>query len=196
MTAATKKMSSAEYLAFELAAETRHEFVDGQIIAMAGASLPHNRIARNLTISLSEQLSGSGCEALTSDLKVGCLAHHAYYYPDIVILCGPEDLESSHVLLNPKVLMEILSPTTEAFDRGTKFRHYRSIPSLMEYVLIDQENAVIERYYVRQENQAWQLEPVIGLDAEMRLSSVKCSVPLRRIYQGVLDRTSEREDSK
>ena len=137
-----------EYLAFEGASLEKHEYLDGRIYAMSGAMPNHNRVSANVLASLHAQFRGRGCEVFGSDMKVRVPATGLYTYPDVTALCGEArfDPGDQGVLLNPSVIVEVLSPSTEAYDRGTKFSHYRKIDSLREYVLIAQDRVRVERY--------------------------------------------------
>jgi Uma2 family endonuclease len=140
MPASQSFASPAEYLALERAAEHRHEYVSGRVYAMTGASREHNVIATNTSRALGNQLSGRPCETYQSDMRVKVSETGMYTYPDVVVACGTPAFEDAYVdtLLNPTVIIEVLSPSTEAYDRGEKFAHYRRLPSLREYLLIAQ----------------------------------------------------------
>jgi Uma2 family endonuclease len=171
-----------QYLALERHASYKSEYVNGGIFAMAGASKEHNQIAFNLAGELHRQLKNRPCLAYLSDLRVKVSATGLYTYPDVAALCDEPDFEDAQMdtLLNPSVIIEILSPSTEAYDRGDKFAHYRRLPSLMEYVLIAQDKVRIE-HYIRQDQQ-WVLTEMSGLDETLCLVSLQCEIPLREIY--------------
>lgn len=175
-----------EYLAFERNAPYKNEFHDGQIYAMTGASRKHNLITINIARELSLQLKKRTCEAYGSDMRVKAAKAHSYHYPDAVVVCGAPEFEDACVdtLLNPTLLVEVLSPSTESYDRGGKFAHYRKIPTLREYLLVAQDQPSIERY-VRQED-VWILSEAIGLDATIPLESIDCTLSLREVYGKVL----------
>ena len=181
--AATKgHYSPAEYLALERVSPVKSEFYRGEIFAMSGASREHNLIAGNVNSEIRSQILDRPCESYASDMRVCIEATGLYTYPDVVVVCGQPRFQDSHVdtLLNPTVLVEILSPSTEAYDRGTKFRHYRKIPSLREFVLISQDRMLVERY-TRHEND-WVLSE-FSLPAEiLQLESIDCQIPLDAIY--------------
>ncbi len=183
--AAKKRFSPQEYLALERKSETRNEYYNGEIFAMAGASREHNLIAGNLFRDIGNQLEGRPCEAYTSDMRVSIEATGLYTYPDVTVVCGEPRFQDREVdtLLNPMVIVEVLSPTTEAYDRGVKFRHYRSIGSLREFVLISQERMLVERF-TRQGND-WVLSDLTDPDQVLKLESIGCQVPLARIYAKV-----------
>ena len=146
------KLTVAEYLARERRAEFKSEFFNGEVFAMAGASRAHNFVKENLIGELFARLKGGPCRTLSSDQRVSVAATGLYAYPDIIILCGPavSDPADDDTLTNPTVLIEVLSPSTERYDRGAKFRNYQKIPSLLEYVLVAQDEAVISAMSVRQ----------------------------------------------
>jgi Uma2 family endonuclease len=192
MTAALKRMTPEEYLDRERLAETKSEFVDGQIIAMAGANWPHNLVNENLSYAFGSRLIGTPCRSLSRDLRVRSESTRSYFYPDLVIVCGPPVLEGNDVLLNPTVLVEVLSPSTEGYDRGAKFRHYRSIPSLKEYILVTVNAAVIDRY-LRLDDGSWSFVPLIGIASELQLDSIPVRIPLSEIYRDVLAADGEVE---
>src|SRR5262245_35744375 len=154
--AAKRKMTPQEYLAFERASETRHEFYQGEVFDMAGASYEHTRVKDNLARHLGNRFENGPCEILSTDLRVKVDATGLYTYPDIIVLCGKPEFEGGEfdILLNPTAIVEILSPTTEKYDRGKKFQHYKRIPSVHEYVLVAQDEMLIDRY-VRQPDQSW-----------------------------------------
>src|SRR5215470_16554926 len=192
-----------EYLAFERASEERHEYLDGVIYAMAGSastqamageSEDHGTICMNLSISLGLQLRGTPCRAFSKDTKVRCGPYRShtreglYAYPDLVVVCGPSQYhdQARDVLLNPTVIVEVLSPSTEAFDRGEKFRRYRAwLPTLTDYLLVAQDRPLIDHYH-RQENGTWALHALEGLHAHMHLEGIACTVPLTDVYERIV----------
>ena len=183
-TAVKQRLTAQEYLALERKAETRSEFLDGEMFAMAGGTRRHSRIKVRLTGLLEGRLSGSGCQVFDSDMRVKIEATGLYTYPDAHVACGDlrfED-EQEDVLLNPKVIFEVLSDSSAAWDRGEKFRHYRRLASLEEYVLVSQEAWLVE-HYTRQPEATWVLETLEGPEAVLRLKSVRCNVPLPEIYE-------------
>ncbi|MFM8330535.1 MAG: Uma2 family endonuclease [Candidatus Methylumidiphilus sp.] len=183
---APKTYTAEEYLAMERnAVHGKYEFVDGHIFAMVGASREHNLICVNIARELSIQLKNRPCEAYVNDMRVKAASAKSYYYPDITIVCGKPELEDGHndTLLNPTVLIEVLSPSTEAYDRGGKFANYRHIASLQEYMLVSQDQALIE-HYVRQQ-EAWLLTETTGLDGVVNIKSVGCVLALREVYDKV-----------
>jgi Uma2 family endonuclease len=183
-----------EYLAFERASDERHEYLDGVIYAMAGESPDHGRICINLAATLVPQLRGSGCEAFSKDTKVRCGPYRAhtreglYAYPDLVIVCGAMQFhgQAQDVLINPTVIVEVLSPSTEAFDRGEKFRRYRAwLPTLTDYVLVAQDRPVIDHYH-REDDALWMLRTLEGMEARLHLEDIGCVVPLADVYERIV----------
>lgn len=184
-TAALPGLTPEAYLARERAATERSEYVNGQVYALAGTSREHSLIAANLIRELSTQLRGRPCETYANDMRVKVSATGMYTYPDIVVACGEPRFEDAHVdtLLDPTVVVEVLSPSTEAYDRGAKFAHYRRLPSLREYVLVSQHQPLIERFERRGES--WWLGDAIGLDSSIMLTSIECTLALRDVYERV-----------
>lgn len=180
-----RRFTPEEYLMLERKAERRSEYFDGQIFAMAGASRRHILITASLSRRLGNQLENRPCEVYPTDMRVRVRPTGLYTYPDIVIVCGgPQfDDKESDTLLNPTVLIEVLSPTTEAYDRGEKFSQYRRLTSLREYVLVAQDKVRVECY--RRQGDFWVLSEVSDLDKALRLESIDCEVPLREIYERI-----------
>lgn len=179
------KMTPAEYLAFERAQiDTKHEYLNGQITAMGGASMAHSVITGNVSASLHRQLRGRGCRVMSSDMRVHIPATGLYTYPDITVLCGEPMLQDDQfdTLLNPSVIFEVLSSSTEAYDRGDKFGHYRSIESLQTYVLISQNKPHIE-VYERQDNGCWMLREARDLNSQIDIASITCVLDLSEVYE-------------
>lgn len=179
-------LTPAEYLDRERKAEFRSEYLRGELFAMAGASFVHTRIANNLVVAFGNSFRDSPCYTLSHDMRVKVEATGLYTYPDVVVLCGPPQLEDARgdTLLNPQVIVEVLSDSTEQYDRGKKFEHYRRIPSLREYVLVAQDRPLVERF-VRQPDETWVLTVFVGLTAEFALATAPARVPLADVYRGV-----------
>lgn len=180
-----------QYLVWERQAEERSEFVDGEIYAMAGESGAHGDISMNLAGMLQGQLRGTPCRARTKDSKVrsGAMKEHLgrgmISYPDMVVICGEVVYhdDQKDVILNPKVVLEVLSPSTEEFDRGGKFMRYRNFnPTLTDYLLISQTEPHIE-HYLRLENGEWLLREYDGIDRSFTIESIKCSFALSELYE-------------
>jgi Uma2 family endonuclease len=178
-------ITPAEYLAAERKAAEKSEYINGRVYAMAGASRVHNLIALNTASELRTQLRGRPCEAYANDMRVKVERTGMYTYPDVVGLCEEPRFEDAEVdtLLNPGVIIEILSPSTERYDRGEKFAHYRRLESLREYVLIAQDIRRIEHY--RREGDSWVLTEVSEPDAALVISSLSCTLRLSDIYDRV-----------
>lgn len=174
-----------QYLALERKTEHKSEYVNGRIYAMSGASREHNLISANVLGELHAQMKGRPCEIYASDMRVKVRDTGMYTYPDVVVACGEIRFEDAHVdtLLTPTVIIEVLSPSTEGYDRGDKFAHYRRLESLQEYILIAPDKGRVEQF-VRQ-GQQWLLTEVSGLDAVLYLRSIGCEVALREIYDKV-----------
>ncbi|SLM29903.1 conserved hypothetical protein [Desulfamplus magnetovallimortis] len=181
------RVTPEEYLELERTSEVKYEYFDGEVFAMVGASLNHNRINRNMIQKIGIQLEGSPCEALSSDMRVKIEALEKYTYPDIAMVCGDVNLEKKKgldTLLNPIVIIEILSKSTEAYDRGTKFQHYQLIPSLQEYILVSQHDCRIEKY-VREAEGKWIYSLYGEMGQSMTIASIGCELLLSDIYYRV-----------
>jgi len=176
----------AEYLAIENAAEFRSEYYDGEMFAMAGASIPHNLICMNLTLAVGTQLKGKPCRPIGSDQRVKIQRKGLFTYPDLLIVCGELQIATDDPMsiLNPTALVEILSPTTAGYDRGRKFHSYRLIPSLKEYVLISQDEPLCESYF-RRDDGNWEYAIFEGLETALEFRSVPVRIPLAELYDGV-----------
>jgi len=181
----TTLLTPAEYLALERKAGVRSEYIAGRIFAMSGASRRHNLIAGNLHGEIRAQLRGRACEAYVSDMRVKVNPTGMYTYPDIVAVCGEPLFEDASVdtLLNPMLLAEVLSESTEAYDRGEKFAHYRRLETLREYVLVAQDKIRIEHY--RREGEQWILSEISDPDSTLHLASIDCHIALAAIYEKV-----------
>jgi len=180
------RLTPEEYLAIEREAEFKSEYYDGQMFAMSGGSLPHSVLPARLTAALSRSVRARGCEVTNSELRVRVTPRGPFFYPDISIYCGEPQLADDYrdVLLNPLVVIEVLSKSTEAHDRGFKFDAYRKIESLQEYVLVSQKEPHIE-VYLRQPQGKWLLSHYVGMDAVCVFSSLDCYVSLSDIYEGI-----------
>jgi Uma2 family endonuclease len=182
-------MSPEAYLEWEANQAVRHEYINGEVYAMAGGTLPHNDIAVNVTSALRVFLRGKGCKVRMSDAKVRVSAVGPYFYPDVVVSCDDRDRRAMDAIRYPKLIIEVLSPSTASFDRGDKFRFYRQIPSLEEYVLVDAEKISVDCY---RKNVAgkWELTayPEDATDQDqpvLELTSVDFSCPLALVYEDV-----------
>ena len=173
-----------EYFATELASDERFELIDGEIRSLSGATLRHARIVGHLIYSLTNQLHDDRCEPLFITLRVK-LNPRDYTYPDAVVVCDEPQLEKIgelETLLNPTLIIEVLSPTSEVYDRTRKFELYKQIKSLREYVLIAQDRPRIERY-LRQENDEWLYTDAAGIEASLDLQSIGCRLVLADVYE-------------
>jgi Uma2 family endonuclease len=186
---------SDQYLAIERAAEERHYYVDGVIYAMAGEGDAHGCISVNVVIALGNQLRHTPCQVRTKDTKVrsgpilsaGETARGMFSYPDILVVCGaPEHHDVlNDVVLNPKVIIEVLSESTEAFDRGEKFTRLQTWnPSLTDFVLVSQDRPQVEHYW-RQADGSWSYRLTTGLEASVAITSIACTLPLADVYERV-----------
>lgn len=179
-TAAQARLSVEEYLRGEREATSKSEYFAGAVFAMAGASREHNLIVTNLVGELRSRLRGTNCEVYPSDMRVA-VSTGFYTYPDVSVAGGPSFLDARQdTLLDPVLLAEVLSPTTEAYDRGRKFEQYRALLSLREYLLISPVEARIERF--RRSAEGWLLDETVGLDAALRLTSVEAELPMSEVY--------------
>jgi len=185
-TAFEHRYTPEEYLARERASlDIKSEYVDGHIYAMAGAGLEHNEIVFNIAGALFNALRGGPCRALVNDMRVKVAKTVMYTYPDVIIVCDEPALEDAHfdTLLNPTVIIEVLSPSTERYDRGDKWAHFRQIETLRMYVLVAQDQARVETFVQR--GGEWIYEEVRGEDGVLVLEPAVCSVPLSAIYDRV-----------
>jgi len=175
-----------EYLALERQAATKSEYWNGQVYALAGASENHVLIVANMVSTLVTQVKGRPCKVYSQDMRVKVSAAGLYTYPDVVVVCGKAQFEDRHrdTLLNPTVLIEVLSPSTETYDRGTKFAFYRSLESLTDYLVVAQDSPQIE-HYARQPNDKWLLTDHKGLDAVAQVASIHCTLSLADVYDKI-----------
>jgi len=176
-----------KYLAMERASETKHEYVNGQIVAMAGATRKHNVIGTNISISLGTQLRRRPCELYSNDMRVQVREDGIYSYPDAVIVCGEPRFADKQfdTLLNPTVIIEVVSTSTEGYDRGEKFQQYRALDSLQQYVLVSQSRRLID-CLTRQDNDQWLLTSASHADAVLQLASIDCMLALADVYEKVM----------
>ncbi len=195
------KITPQEYLIAERLSESKNEYFNGEIFAMAGASMEHNQISSNIVRVLGNQLVESQCTVLANDMKIKIEAIEKYTYPDIVVVCGnvefEQDKENSDdkaikdeyerendILLNPIVIMEILSISTEGYDRGDKFSHYQFIDSFIEYILISQYVCRVEKF-IRQKDKTWIYSTYSNLEDTVKIESINCDLPVADIYRKV-----------
>jgi Uma2 family endonuclease len=175
-----------EYLRLERQAEYKSEYLNGEIFAMSGASREHNLIAAHIVSELDQQLKGKPCEVYPSDMRVKVTATGLYTYPDVIVVCGEPKFEDNYVdtLLNPTLLVEVLSPSTERYDRIAKSSYYRTLDSLAEHLLVAQDEVRLEQY-VKQANGQWLLSEYTSLDGSIELQSINCSLTLADVYDKV-----------
>lgn len=183
--AAQTYLTPKEYLAFERKATTKHEYLNGQIVAMSGASFAHNFLTMNVANQLYNQLIGGECQVAASDMRVKATQTGSYFYPDVVVVCGEPRAEDDtfDTLLNPTLIVEILSPSTETYDKGEKFEHYQQITSLKDYILISQDKVHIE-HYCRQ-GARWLQTEFQELSDVLSLRSIGCELRLQDVYRRV-----------
>jgi Uma2 family endonuclease len=185
----SQSMTVAEYLAWETEQPVKYEYINGQAYAMAGGTLPHNDIAVNLTSMLRAFLRGTGCKVRMADAKVRVSTAGPYFYPDVVVSCDDRDQRAIEAICYPKCIVEVLSPSTAGFDRGDKFRYYRRIPTLEEYLLIDAEKVGIDCYRKTIAGK-WELTayPDDAADPNqpiLELISLNFACPLSLVYEEV-----------
>ena len=183
--AARTYLTPEEYIAAERKETLKSEYLSGEIVAMSGASLAHNLITVNTVNQLYNQLVEGGCRVFTSDMRVGIGAGISYFYPDVSVVCDEPRFEDDtlDILVNPLVIIEVLSTSTESYDRGEKFAHYRQLESLQEYILISQDRVRVE-HYLRQGKQ-WLLSEFNTLENVLSLVSIGAELSLHQIYRFV-----------
>lgn len=186
MPSVATRVSSQEYLERERNAQTKNEYRNGEIVAMAGASVRHGRIIRNLMFHMHAALRNGPCEVFSTDLRLAVRAANLFTYPDVMIVCGEPEIagDSPDTISNPVVLIEVLSKATETYDRGEKFAAYRTIPSLIEYVTVAQDKVHVEQY-TREADEQWLRSESKELCDCLRLRSVGIEVRLADIYERI-----------
>ncbi|TAH52803.1 MAG: Uma2 family endonuclease [Chloroflexota bacterium] len=177
--------SPDEYLAMEQESDIRHEYFDGHIVAMSGASINHNQIVGNAAGELRNALRGKSCRVFSTDLKVGFASRRFYLYPDVLVVCGKLDVEPKRddTVRNPTLIIEVLSRSTQSFDKSEKFELYRSIPSMQEYVMIDQKRVYVEHY--RKKGRFWVMETLSDLKESLELASLGVTITVAVLYEQV-----------
>ena len=180
------KVTEEQYLAMDRAAEIRSEFLDGEMWAMAGGSMRHAELHGNIYLELRNALRGSDRRPYASELRVRVMPRRMYAYPDVTVVCGKPQLadERQDILLNPAVIVEVLSPSTETYDRGAKFRYYLAIDTLKDYILVDQSRMRVEQY-TRGADGAWTFRAYQQPQDALKIDSIGVSLPLNRIYDHV-----------
>jgi len=183
-------LTPEEYITLERKAipdanTVRSEYINGEIINMPGASFAHNLVTANISARLHASLRGSGCVVFANDMRISIPTAKSYFYPDVGVVCGVPRFEDDvfDTLLNPIVVVEVLSPSTEAYDRGEKFAHYRQLLSLQEYLLVSQDQIRVD-HYLRQEKQ-WIFSDFQKRDETLPIPSIQCELSLQEIYEGV-----------
>ena len=172
------------YLAWEAEQSTKHEYHDGEVFAMAGASDAHVTVALNIAMALRNHLRGSPCSVFISDMKLRVEEDNAFFYPDIFVTCAESDRGQSHSKSAPVLVVEVLSPATSAYDRGAKFAAYRKLPTLREYALIDPERLSLDLFRREGDSKRWVLHP-IEAGGHVEWASVGLQVPLEALYEDV-----------
>ena len=180
-------ISPDEYLDQEALAENKHMYYAGMVTAMAGGSIPHATLAVNLIVALHTGLRGRRCRIVGSDVLFRTGSGDMFTYPDVTVMCGALEtvVGRPHVVTNPVFVAEVLSPSTEAIDRGAKSREYRASPSLRQYALISQDQALVE-IHTRDEAGFWRISEVNGLEGDCEFTGLECRVPMAALYEGVL----------
>ncbi len=179
----TERISPDAYLEWERAQPTRNEYYDGMIYAMTGGTLDHANIGLNIAAALKQLLRGGPCRPYNTDVRVHVDRPNAFFYPDVTVTCDPTDLTAKESIRAPKVIFEVLSPSTSACDRGDKFAAYRALESLQDYVLVDPDTKRVERFS-RNADGSWQLVDATGT-AELTLPSLSVVLPLAVIFENV-----------
>jgi Uma2 family endonuclease len=180
------KYTPQEYLEIERKAETKSEYFNGEIFALAGASKEHILIVTNIIVELGTQLKKRPCQVYSTDMKVKALRSGLYTYPDIIVVCDKPEFEDEHkdILLNPTLIAEVLSESTEAYDRGKKFEHYRNVESLKEYLLIAQDKHSVEQF-IKQNDGSWLFLETSDSEGVVRLRSINCELLISDVYHKV-----------
>jgi Uma2 family endonuclease len=194
-------MTPQEYLEWEEQQPIKYEYINGEVFAMTGGTLPHNDIAINLTSALKNHLRGKGCKVQMVAVKVGVSKNGPFHYPDVMVTCDSQDLTARKIIYHPCLIVEVLSPSTEAFDRGDKFRNYRRIETLKEYVLIGADRMNVECYRLNEIGK-WELTPYSpeeatenGTELEVQLTSIDFRCPISLLYEDVVFPEDNPEES-
>ncbi|MDJ0839234.1 MAG: Uma2 family endonuclease [Acidobacteriota bacterium] len=179
-------VSPEEYIEIERASEIKHEYRDGVIVAMTGANMRHNLITANVIRVLGNQLMDGPCRVIPSDMRLKIQKSNRYTYPDAMVICGKAEYEGNRrdTVLNPRIIFEVLSDSTEAYDRGEKFMHYQRIDTLAEYILVSQKEQHVDRFARRDDGQ-WLYTPLSGENAVLQLTAIDFECPVGRLYQGL-----------
>ncbi len=194
----SRKYTLEEYFELELASEEKYEFWNGEVFCMSGVSLAHSQIEGNLMFGMRTQLDKHGCRVFPANLRVKVPAYPPYRYPDLTALCGSPEIENVgglDMLVNPALIAEVLSTSTEAFDRGDKFTYYKSVASFSEYLLVAQHRPHVSQF-VRGENGAWTFREFNDLVESVRCASVPCVLALKEIYRDVVFESATHERNR
>lgn len=182
------KISSNEFLAWEREQEFKHEYVNGEVLAMAGASINHNRIAANIMGQVWNHLQGKTCDIFGSDLRVSVQWSNSYFYPDAIIVCDEPEFDDEGIkdtLKNPAVIFEILSPSTEDYDIGRKQMYYMPIKSLKQYIILDSQKIYARIITRREEEKTWKFDELNSLDDKLFIEPINFQIALQDMYKGV-----------
>ncbi len=190
-------MTEAEYLTFEAASEFKYEYSQGRIYAMTGGSVRHSVITMNIGTQLNNQLGDRNCTVTSPDVRIYIASKRAYRYPDVMVFCGDPAYVGGRTdtIMNPVVLVEVLSPSTVLLDRNDKLMEYTLIETVQAYLLVSQHEPRIERY-IRHESGEWLYSSVTGLDSEVALPAIDCTLALSKVYQKVTFDPSERTNDR
>jgi len=179
-------LTPAEYLALDRASDVRHEYTGGQMYAMSGGTMHHAVLINEVGRALGNALEGRSCVVPVANLRLQIAGGSAYLYPDVMVICGAPQYVDGHrdMIRNPTVIVEVLSDSTERWDRTGKFAHYRRIPSLREYVLVSQNEPIVDWFTLR-DNGEWVYRQAAGLDAQCQLDSLGISISLEQLYRRI-----------
>jgi Uma2 family endonuclease len=182
-----QRMHVQDYLALDRQSAVKHEYIDGTIVAMAGGSARHNIITTNIAATLHTQVRQRPCTVYSSDMRVSIAQHGFYTYPDVTVVCGQSDYEDSRedTLRNPTLIVEVLSPSTESYDRGKKSQYYRTIASLQEYVLVAQDAFHVE-HFTRHSAYQWLFVESVEPEDVLHFTSINCMITLKDIYEKIV----------
>ncbi|MBP9088133.1 MAG: Uma2 family endonuclease [Kofleriaceae bacterium] len=174
-----------DYVTAEFAAESKHEFVEGHVLAMAGGTAEHAALVAAITVQLGSQLRGKSCRVYSSDLRIRMQEVDVACYPDVTVVCGAivHDVQDRYCATNPTVIVEVLSTSTEAYDRGNKFAFYRTIKTLQQYILVSQDKALVERF-VRNADTSWTLT-AFGPGSNVDVAAIQCEIIVDDLYEGL-----------
>jgi Uma2 family endonuclease len=187
------RLTPEEYFAWEEQQQVRHEYIDGEVYAMTGGTIIHSQIASNFNRLLGNHLRGSGCKVLNSDARVNIVASTHYVYPDVSVTCDERDKTTTQYITYPCLIVEVLSASTEAYDRGNKFKLYRRNPSLQEYILVDAETIAIELFR-KVDGDNWRIIDYEPGD-RVELISIKLTFPIEQVYEDIVFATEKDSDS-